>query len=291
MRQRRELAGAVAVVTGGSRGIGRLLGQALAGAGAAVGLIARSGDELAESVRLITEDGGRAAAALADLSKPAEAERAIRSLCRRIGPATLLVNNAGIGGPVGDSWHVAAGAWWQTIEVNLGSAFLCTRAVLPGMIARRAGRIVNITSQAGVQRWPQLSAYAVSKAAIIKLTENVAAETRGRGVQVFSVDPGLLPIGLSTSAITGSAAPGSGEARRDAWVRQELAIGHGASPDWISDLVIRLASGDADCLSGCHLSVHDDLDQMLTLARHIPDKDLYRLRRAQPQVDSAADSH
>src|SRR5580698_1363692 len=149
MRQRRELAGAVAVVTGGSRGIGRLLGQALAGAGAAVGLIARSGDELAESVRLITEDGGRAAAALADLSKAAEAERAIRSLCRRIGPATLLVNNAGIGGPVGDSWHVAAGAWWQTIEVNLGSAFLCTRAVLPGMIARRAGRIVNITSQAG----------------------------------------------------------------------------------------------------------------------------------------------
>jgi NAD(P)-dependent dehydrogenase (short-subunit alcohol dehydrogenase family) len=277
-----ELAGAVALVTGGGRGIGRLLGQALAGAGAAVGLIARSGDELAESARLITSGGGCAAAATADLSKPAAAERAIASLCRRIGPATLLVNNAGVGGPVGDTWNVAPGAWWQTIEVNLGSAFLCTRAVLPAMMARRAGRIVNITSKAGEQRWPQLSAYAVSKAAIIKLSENIASETRGSGVQVFSVDPGLLPIGLSTSAIAGNATPGTGEERRDAWVRQELAAGHGAEPAWIADLVIRLASGDADCLSGCHLSVHDNLDQMLTLAGHAPGKDLYRLRRAQP---------
>ena len=141
---------------------------------------------------------------------------------------------------------------------------------------------MNITSKAGVQRWPQLSAYAVSKAAIIKLTENVAVETRGSGVQVFSVNPGLLPIGLSTSAIAGSATPGSGEARRDAWVRRELAAGRGAEPAWIAGLVIRLASGDADCLSGCHLSVHDDLDQMLTLAGHAPGKDLYRLRRSQP---------
>lgn len=286
-----ELAGTVALITGGGRGIGRLLGQALATAGAAVGLVARSGDELAESARLITEDGGCAAAATADLSKPAEAERAIACLCRRIGPVTLLVNNAGIGGPVGDTWNVPTTAWWQTIEINLGSAFLCTQAVLPTMTARHGGRIVNITSKAGEQRWPQLSAYAVSKAAIIKLTENIAAETRGRGVHVFSVDPGLLPIGLSESAITGGAVPGSGEARRDTWVRQELAAGHGAEPAWIADLVIRLASGHADCLSGCHISVHDNLDQMLTLAGHKPDKDLYRLRRAQPQIDPRGGRH
>jgi NAD(P)-dependent dehydrogenase (short-subunit alcohol dehydrogenase family) len=166
--------------------------------------------------------------------------------------------------------------------VNPGSAFLCTRSVLPGMLARRAGRIVNITSKAGEQRWPQLSAYAVSKAAIIKLTENVAAESRSSGVQVFSVDPGLLPIGLSSNAIARSATPGSGEARRDAWVRQELATGHGAEPAWIADLIIRIASGDADRLSGCHLSVHDNLDQMLALVGRAPGKDLYRLRRTQP---------
>jgi NAD(P)-dependent dehydrogenase (short-subunit alcohol dehydrogenase family) len=285
-----ELAGTVALVTGGGRGIGRLLGQALAAAGAAVGLIARSGDELAESARLIAEKGGCAATATADLSKPAEVQHAIAWLCPRIGPATLLVNNAGIGGPVGDAWQVDPDAWWQTIEVNLGSTFLCTRAVLPGMMARGAGRIINITSKAGVQRWPQLSAYAVSKAAIIKLTENVAAETRGGGVQVFSVDPGLLPIGLSAVAIAGSAPPGSGEARRDAWVRQELALGCGAEPAWISGLVIRLASGDADCLSGCHLSVHDNLDQMLAQAAHAPHKDLYRLRRAQPLANAVVDT-
>jgi NAD(P)-dependent dehydrogenase (short-subunit alcohol dehydrogenase family) len=277
-----RLTGTVALVTGGGRGIGQLLGQALAAAGAAVGLIARSGDEVAESVSLIAAAGGTGTGLTADVSEPAAVERAVVCLRDQLGPVSLLVNNAGIGGPVGDSWEVAPDAWWRTIEVNLGGAFWCTRAVLPNMVAGGAGRIVNITSKAGVERWPQLSAYSVSKAAIIKLTENVAAETRHRGVQVFSVDPGLLPIGLSASAVAGSAPAGSVEARRDAWVRQELAAGHGADPASIAGLVIRLAAGDADALSGCHLCVHDDLDQILASAGRSLNKGAYRLRLAEP---------
>jgi NAD(P)-dependent dehydrogenase (short-subunit alcohol dehydrogenase family) len=276
------LADTVALITGGGRGIGRLLGQALAGAGAYVGLIARSAGELAESVRLITEAGGQAAAATADASSPAAIKRAISEMHDQLGPVSLLVNNAGIGGPVGNAWDVAPDAWWQTIEVNLGSAFLCTRLVLPGMAARGAGRIINVTSNAGVLRWPQSPAYAVSKAATIKLTENVAAEARRSGVGIFSVDPGLLPIGLSAGAVAGTATPGSSEARRDAWIRRQLAAGRGAEPASVSRLVIRLAAGDADELSGCHLSVHDDLDTMLALARRRPEQDIYRLRRYQP---------
>jgi NAD(P)-dependent dehydrogenase (short-subunit alcohol dehydrogenase family) len=272
------LAGAVALITGGGRGIGRLLGRALAGAGAAVGLIARSGDELAGSVRLITDDGGRAAAVAADASDPAAIEHAVGELQDRLGPACLLVNNAGIAGPAGCAWDVPADAWWRTIEVNLGGTFLCTRFVLPGMAARGEGRIVNVTSKAGVLRWPEQSAYAVSKAAVIKLTENLAAETRGSGVGIFSVDPGLLPIGLGAAAVACTAAPGSAEARRDAWVRRQLAAGHGADPAEVARLIIRIAAGDADGLSGCHLSVHDDLDAMRAQARHDPGRDLYRLR-------------
>jgi NAD(P)-dependent dehydrogenase (short-subunit alcohol dehydrogenase family) len=156
--------------------------------------------------------------------------------------------------------------------------------VLPEMIARADGRIVNITSKAGVARWPQQTAYAVSKAAIIKLTENVAAETRASRVQVFSVDPGLLPLGLTTGALAGTAAPGSSEARRDAWLRRQLTAGHGADPAWPARLLIRIAAGDADSLSGCHLSVHDDLDQMLGLAARTAQTDIYRLRRAEPAL-------
>jgi NAD(P)-dependent dehydrogenase (short-subunit alcohol dehydrogenase family) len=272
------LSGTVALVTGGGRGIGRMLGQALAGAGAAVGLIARSADQLAESVRLITGDGGHATAVAADASNPAAVEHALGELQARLGPVSLLVNNAAIAGPAGYAWDVPAGAWWQTIEVNLGGTFLCSRSVLPGMAARGEGRIVNVTSKAGVLRWPELSAYAVSKAAVIKLTENLAAETRGSGVGVFSVDPGLLPIGLSAAAVACTATPGSAEARRDAWIRRQLAAGQGAEPAAAARLILRIAAGDADELSGCHLSVHDDLDAMSAQARRTSAGDLYRLR-------------
>jgi NAD(P)-dependent dehydrogenase (short-subunit alcohol dehydrogenase family) len=277
-----RLAGAVAVVTGASRGLGRLLSQALAESGAAVGLMARSADELTAVVREIKQAGGSAVAATGDASQPADVERAIGHIRGRLGPIDLLVNNAGIAGPSGSTWELSPDAWWETVQVNLGSAYLCSRAALPEMVARGNGRIVNITSKAGAQRWPQQTAYAVSKAAIIKLTENVAAETSSSGVCVFSVDPGLLPIGLSAAAIAGTAAPGSAEARRDAWVRRQLAAGRGAEPDRAARLVTRIAAGDADPLSGCHLSVHDNLDQMLAVAACMQDTDCYRLRRTQP---------
>jgi NAD(P)-dependent dehydrogenase (short-subunit alcohol dehydrogenase family) len=277
-RSKAELAGTVAVVTGAGRGIGRILAQALAGAGADVGLVARSGEELAGTERLITAAGGTAAVAGADVSDPDAARAAIEALGRQLGPIGLLVNNAGIGGPVGNSWHVDADRWWQTIEVNLRGVFLCSRLVLPGMAGRRTGRIVNITSQAGVYRWPRVSAYSVSKAAVIKFTENLAAEADRSGVRVFSVHPGITPIGLTERALAGSALPGSAEARMHAWIRRQLRTGHGADPALAARLVVRLAAGHADALSGCHLSVHDDLDAILAGPDDARCRDLYQLR-------------
>lgn len=273
-----RLDGTVSVITGGGRGIGRVLAQALADAGAAVGLIARSGDELAETVRLVADTGGTAAAARADVTDHHAITRAIDTLRRQLGPVDLLVNNAGVTGPFGDAWHVDAEDWWRGVEINLRGVFLCSRAVLPDMTARRAGRIVNITSEAGVFRWPQVSAYSVSKAAVIKFTENLAAEAGREGVRAFSVHPGLTPIGLSERAQAGAAAPGSAEARTYAWIRGELRAGRGAEPALVAGLVTRLAAGDADPLSGCHLSVHDDLDAILACGPGIRDR--YQLRRA-----------
>jgi NAD(P)-dependent dehydrogenase (short-subunit alcohol dehydrogenase family) len=273
-----RLRGTVCVITGGGRGIGRALAQALAGSGAAVGVIARSGAELAETARLVTASGGTATAARADITDERAAADAIASLCRRLGPVDLLVNNAGVCGPVGDAWQVGADDWWRAVEINLRGVYLCSRAVLPAMTARGAGRIVNITSQAGVFRWPQVSAYSVSKAAVIKFTENLAAEASPSGIRAFSVHPGLTPIGLSERALAGAAPSSSAEARMHAWVRQELRAGRGAEPALVARLVTRLAAGDADRLSGCHLSVHDDLDAILACGAGVRER--YQLRLA-----------
>jgi NAD(P)-dependent dehydrogenase (short-subunit alcohol dehydrogenase family) len=281
-----QLRGTVSIITGGGRGIGRVLAQALAEAGAAVGLIARSGTQLAETIQLVMASGGTAAAARADVTDQQAVTAAIDALRRRLGPVDLLVNNAGVSGPVGDAWQVGADDWWRAVEINLRGVFLCSRAVLPAMTARGAGRIVNITSEAGVFRWPQMSAYSVSKAAVIKFTENLAAEASRSGVQAFSVHPGLTPIGLSERALAGAAPPGSAEARMHAWVREELKAGHGAEPALVARLVTRLATGGADRLSGCHLSVHDDLDAILACEPGARDR--YQLRLASDRPTRAA---
>jgi NAD(P)-dependent dehydrogenase (short-subunit alcohol dehydrogenase family) len=273
------LAGSVALVTGGGRGLGRVLSRALAEAGAAVGLVARSSDQLAQTVALIKEAGGVAAAAAADVSDERAAAAAITAVVAKLGPIDLLVNNAGVGGPVGAAWEVDADAWWRTIDVNLRSTFVCSRLVLPGMVARRRGRIVNITSEAGAHRWPGVSGYAVSKAAVIKFTENLAAETRPFGVSVFSVHPGILPIGLGEAALASTAAPGSPEGRIHSWIRAELDGGHGATPASAAQLVVALATGRGDRLSGRHLSVRDDLDGVLSRFDQVARDNLYLLHR------------
>jgi NAD(P)-dependent dehydrogenase (short-subunit alcohol dehydrogenase family) len=145
-------------------------------------------------------------------------------------------------------------------------------------VARRRGRIVNLTSQAGVFRWPWVSAYSVSKAAVIKFTENLGHETGRHGISVFSVHPGLLPIGLSVPALAGTAPADSAAGLMHAWVRRELAAGRGAEPQQAVDLLLRIAAGEADRLSGRHLSVHDDLDTLLSRAEDVLRDDRYVLR-------------
>jgi NADP-dependent 3-hydroxy acid dehydrogenase YdfG len=108
-----SLVGSVAVVTGGGRGIGRVLAQALAGAGAAVGIVARSTDQLVETGRLIHATGGIAAAATADVADGPAVANALDNLRDRLGPVDLLVNNAGTAGPAGDTWQVDSDAWWR----------------------------------------------------------------------------------------------------------------------------------------------------------------------------------
>jgi NAD(P)-dependent dehydrogenase (short-subunit alcohol dehydrogenase family) len=269
----------VALITGGGRGIGRLVAQALGDAGVAVGLVARSPDELARTVALVEGRGGAAASAVADVTDAASVDSAVNALAEELGPIDLLVNNAGVVGPIGPLWEVEADEWWQAMDVNVRGVALGTRAVLPHMVARGRGRVINLSSQAGVHRWPLVSAYSVSKAAVTKLTENLAHEVARFGISVFSVHPGLLPIGMATWLHDHQPTTAFEHHVRD-WTMRELDEGRGATPDQAIELILRLAAGDADSLSGRHLSVHDDLDALIARSYEIRARDLYVLRPA-----------
>src|SRR5207302_750841 len=117
--------------------------------------------------------GGVAEAVAADVTDEHAVARANEQIVASLGPVDVLVNNAGVGSQLGPMWEVDPARWLENIQINLGGTFLCSRTVLPSMVERQSGRIINIVSNAGAHRWPYFSAYSVSKAAVIKLTENL----------------------------------------------------------------------------------------------------------------------
>ena len=267
----------VAVVTGGGRGIGRMVAVELAKAGIAVGVIARSEAELAETATTIFRAGGVAWAAKADVTDASDLRKAIGVIRRALGPIDLLVNNAGVVGPIGPLWEIDSDDWWATFDVNLRGMVLASQLVLPEMVAMQRGRIINMSSQAGVHRWPLVSAYSVSKAAAAKLSENLAHETRRHGISVFSVHPGLLSVGMG-EAMHDFVPATPYEAHVRAWTLNELAKRDADDPEDGMRLIARLARGDGDVLTGRHISVRDDLDALLEHHDEVSDRDLYVLR-------------
>jgi NAD(P)-dependent dehydrogenase (short-subunit alcohol dehydrogenase family) len=267
----------VALVTGGGRGIGRAVATALAAEGAAVAVVARTATELQQTAEAILAAGGEAIPVVADVARPADVARAVEAT-RALGPIELLVNNAGVGGSIGPMWESDPESWWRAVEINLRGTFNCTNAVLPEMVERERGRIINVASDAGVYRWPLVSHYAVAKAAVIKLTENLATEARRHGITAFAIHPGLVRVGLTQAALDAQVADGAPEARVHAWVRKQLEDGLDVPLERSVELVVRLASGEADELSGRYISVHDDLDDLLARADTIRRDDSHVLR-------------
>jgi NAD(P)-dependent dehydrogenase (short-subunit alcohol dehydrogenase family) len=250
-----DLQGQVALVTGGGRGIGRNVALELAAAGARVAVAARTRDEIEETAQEIN-----GLAIECDVSDRVSVEHMVRLAESELGPIELLVANAGISIDEDAAWELDPTDWWRVFEVNVLGVYLCCRAVIPGMLERGRGRIVNVASGAAYLPGSKSTAYSASKAAVHRFSETLANQLEPHGIPVFSISPGLVRTRMTDSS---DDLP---------WTPPELA----------PRLVRALASGRLDRLAGRYLHAeHDDVDDLAVRADEIVETDLnaIRLRR------------
>ena len=236
----RKLENRVALVTGASRGLGRAIAVALAGAGAQVAVNYRKEQAAAEEVcAAIRKLGSRANAVQADVSVSAEVDRLVVTAERDLGPVDILVNNAGISQikPFGE---LAEADWDHLLDVNLKSAFLVTQRVLPGMRERRWGRIINIGSVAAQNGGVIGPHYAASKAGLIGLTHSYASLLAKEGITANAIAPALIATDMITS--NPNASP------------ERLPVGFFGSPEEIARTAVLLA--ESDFITGQTISVN-----------------------------------
>jgi NAD(P)-dependent dehydrogenase (short-subunit alcohol dehydrogenase family) len=247
-----SLAGQVVLVTGGSRGIGRAISRAVAQAGASVCVVARGQGPLEETRRELDAIGVRVCAVATDVADPAAVAATVEQAHAELGPVDLLVNNAGTQSSIGDCAEVDPEPWCADVAVNLRGPMLFMRYVLPTMIERGRGRVVNVASSAAWRPFPHVSSYAAAKAALIRTTETAALEVREHGVSLFAISPGTVKTDLmdyTTDRL-------SAHTELGAVLGPLLAF---IPPTFAADLIIALGSGKADALTGRYLTVHDDL--------------------------------
>jgi 3-oxoacyl-[acyl-carrier protein] reductase len=232
----RELEGQVAVVTGGSRGIGRSIAIELSRAGAAVAVVARSVDGAAETLKLCEGEGAAFACDVSDVARCTELARTVEE---QLGPIAVLVNNAGI---TRDNILVRLKDedWDAVMATNLRGAFNATRAVARGMMKRRAGRIINIASVVGLTGNRGQANYAASKAGLIGFTKSVAQELAARGVLANVVAPGFIETDMTAELPE--------EAREALFER--IPLGRFGTPDDVAGAVRFLAGPAASYVTG-----------------------------------------
>ena len=251
--------GQVAVVTGAARGLGREVALALADAGHRVALLSRSKDDLQEVERLIRERAGMALAVPADVSEPTAVSEAVARIEDGLGSPSILINAAGIFGPVQLVKDSDLERWIETLAINVVGPYLTCRAFVGGMIGRGWGRIVSFSSAAALHPpGPINSAYGTSKAALNQFTRHLAAELAGTGVTANVIHPGDVKTEMwadirDQAAVLGPEAEGYRQ-----WVRWVEETG-GDDPRKAAQLVLRLCGEDSAGINGQFLWIEGGL--------------------------------
>tara|TARA_B100000686_G_scaffold353866_1_gene461198 strand:+ start:4713 stop:5618 length:906 start_codon:yes stop_codon:yes gene_type:complete len=242
-----------ALITGSGRGIGEQIALRLAQEGARVALLARDRQQLRSTGEKIEKIGAEHLIVPADLSSEGQIREAVGGVVDRWGGIDVLVNNAGMLGPVGPTQDLEYSAWMETLQVNLGGCYLCCAFTLPGMIERRKGKIINLSGGGAVNPRPNFGAYSASKAAVVRFTETLAAEVAEYGIDVNAISPGAINTAMLREAVDAGSMAGN-----EADELREIAQKGGQDPSRAASLVVHLASSATDGLSGRLISAQWD---------------------------------
>jgi NAD(P)-dependent dehydrogenase (short-subunit alcohol dehydrogenase family) len=269
----------IALITGAGRGIGREIALAFAREGAHLVLVSRTESELADAAAACSAVGVKARALVADVATYADLEHAVAAALAEHGRVDIAVGAAGALGPIGPLWTADPSVWERTIRVNLLGAFHLCRAVLPHMLRQRRGKILLLAGGGGGTPLPRFSAYASSKAAIVRLTETLADEVRDAGVHVNALAPGFVDTRLLREIV----AAGSRGGRQAEGARAALEGDGLTPPGEVAALACFLVSSASGGLTGKLVSApHDRWREWGGQAEELNSSPLYTLRRLDP---------
>ncbi len=273
-----QLLNKVVLLTGASRGIGRRLALTLAKAGANLALLARNEAALVELAREIGAQGGKVIPLAADISFPEAIPAALEQVQRKLGEVDILINAAGRQAPIGPFSENDLAAWEHTLKVNLLGPVHLIHAVLPAMMARCRGKIINFSGGGATAPRPNFSAYAVSKAALVRLTETLAEELKPYNIQVNAVAPGAVNTRMLDEIMAAGAKAGA-EYRQ----ALERARNGGTPVELVCNLILFLASDAAGGLTGKLISApHDPWAEWAGKDDELNATPLFTIRRLDP---------
>ena len=271
-----RMEGKVSIVTGGGRGIGKAIAKRFAEEGSIVVLAARSKEEIDETLKEITKKGGHGLSVLTDISKLDDIKKLATTVIENYSKIDVLINNAGVIKPIKPIHEVDIKEWEHNLRINLFGTFYCIKTILPYMISKSYGRIVNLSGGGAFKAMPNFSAYGASKAAVVRLTETVAAEVRNYNITVNAIAPGPIKTKIAYDTMESGDLGGIESVR----AREVIENNDDVSIDKVTELAVFLASDESRELSGKTISAKwDDITYIRKNISAIQNSDKYTMKR------------